>query len=118
MLLRLSLAGNLVKPLVSLYGAEWRERAWLWTLYITTSLFRSTVKQFLMVQACLEKRPPTKVVIDIGGKRTWLMTANFSLQHHLSMIAVPKLLRCYDCDSTLGTVDLSYSFLAFFYKFK
>jgi hypothetical protein len=60
-----------------------------------------------MVQACLEKRPPTKVVIDIGGKRTWLMTANFSLQHHLSMIAVPKLLRCYDCDSTLGTADLS-----------
>jgi hypothetical protein len=92
------------------------EGAWLWTLYrTTTSLFRYLrVKQFLTVQACLEKRPPTKVVIDIGGKRTWLMTANFSLQHHLSMIAVPKLLRCYDCDSTLGTEDLSYNFLAFF----
>jgi hypothetical protein len=30
-LLELSLAGNLEKPLMSLYGTEWRERGWLWT---------------------------------------------------------------------------------------
>ncbi len=30
----LSLAGNLVKPLLSLYGAEWRERGYgLWELF-------------------------------------------------------------------------------------
>ena len=30
---------------------------------------------------------------------TWLINANFGLKKHMSMIAVPKLLRCYDCDS-------------------
>ena len=34
-----------------------------------------------------------------GGKLTWLINANFGLKKHVSMIAVPKLLRCYDCDS-------------------
>ncbi len=30
-LLRLSLAGNLDKPLMYLFGTEWTEGAWLWT---------------------------------------------------------------------------------------
>ncbi len=34
-LLGLSLAGNLVKPLLSLYGTEWRERGYgLWPLLL------------------------------------------------------------------------------------
>ena len=32
---------------------------------------------------------------------TWLLTADFSLRKHLSMIAVPKLLHCYDCDARI-----------------
>merc|ERR1711971_240004 len=36
-----------------------------------------------------------------GGKLTWVINANFGLKKHMSMMAVPKLLRCYDCDSTI-----------------
>ena len=32
---------------------------------------------------------------------TWLLTGDFSLRKHLSMIAVPKLLHCYDCDARI-----------------
>jgi hypothetical protein len=41
-LLALSLAGNLVKPLLSLYGTEWRERGY--GLRHTFSIFFGTVK--------------------------------------------------------------------------
>lgn len=49
-------------------------------------------------QECLQERS-SKIVLDIGGKLTWMINANFGLKKHVSMIAVPKLLRCYDCDS-------------------
>ena len=63
-------------------------------------------------QDCLEEAS-SKIVLDIGretynystnllfagGKLTWIINANFGLKKHMSMIAVPKLLRCYDCDS-------------------
>jgi len=50
--------------------------------------------------ACLRLRGD-KIVLDIGGKMTWLLTGDFSLRKHLSMIAVPKLLHCYDCDARI-----------------
>lgn len=49
-------------------------------------------------QNCLEEWS-SKIVLDIGGKWTWVVNANLGLKKHMSMIAVPKLLRCYDCDS-------------------
>ena len=32
---------------------------------------------------------------------TWLVTTNFTLKRHLSMVAVPKMLKCFDCDTTI-----------------
>ena len=43
----------------------------------------------------------SKIVMDIGGKWTWVINANLGVKKHMSMIAVPKLLRCYDCDSII-----------------
>lgn len=44
---------------------------------------------------------PTRLVVDIGGKLTWIIDSNYGLKKHMSMIAVPKLLRCNDCDSII-----------------
>ena len=30
------------------------------------------------------------------------LDSNYALKRHLSMIAVPKVLKCYDCDTTLS----------------
>merc|ERR1719167_496259 len=57
----------------------------------------SNCKEFTCLPACFQRSP--KIVMDIGGKMSWLITGDFSLRKHLSMIAVPKLLRCYDCDA-------------------
>jgi len=57
-------------------------------------------KEFTCTNACLEQRC-SKNVMDIGGKVTWIITSDFSLRKHLSMIALPKVLRCYDCDATI-----------------
>merc|ERR1712029_275694 len=46
-----------------------------------------------------------RVSLDIGGKITWLVTTNYELKRHLSMIAVPKTLKCYDCDTTFSRSD-------------
>ena len=43
-----------------------------------------------------------RVAVDIGGKISWLITANLELKRHLTMIALPKVLKCYDCDSILS----------------
>ena len=32
---------------------------------------------------------------------TWIVTTNFTLKRHLSMVAVPKMLKCFDCDTTI-----------------
>ncbi|QQP50728.1 Putative LOC100645362 [Caligus rogercresseyi] len=60
----------------------------------------SACKEFTCLPSCMEDRND-KIALDIGGKITWLLTADFSLKRHLSMLAVPKVLRCYDCDTTL-----------------
>jgi len=57
-------------------------------------------KEYTCVHSCLEEWS-SKIVLDIGGKLTWVINANFGLKKHMSMIAVPKLLRCYDCDSII-----------------
>ena len=56
------------------------------------------VQNYLCHHSCLEEWS-SKIVLDIGGKWTWLVNARIGLKKHRSMIAVPKLLRCYDCDS-------------------
>ncbi|CAB4068764.1 unnamed protein product [Lepeophtheirus salmonis] len=60
----------------------------------------SYCKEFTCLPSCMEDRND-KIALDIGGKMTWLITADFSLKRHLSMVAVPKVLRCFDCDTTL-----------------
>ena len=57
-------------------------------------------QEYTCVHSCLEEWS-SKIVLDIGGKLTWVINANFGLKKHMSMIAVPKLLRCYDCDSII-----------------
>ncbi|TRY77482.1 hypothetical protein TCAL_07407 [Tigriopus californicus] len=62
-------------------------------------------KEYTCLPSCIEDRV-AKVAIDIGGKITWLITPSYSIKRHLSMIAVPKFLKCYDCDATLNRSDL------------
>lgn len=57
-------------------------------------------KEYTCSQVCLEAWS-SKLVLDIGGKLTWMIDSNYGLKKHMSMIAVPKLLRCYDCDATI-----------------
>lgn len=63
-------------------------------------------KEYTCRATCMEERP-SKVSVDIGGKITWVITPSYSLKRHLSMIAVPKMLKCYDCDTTLNRQELS-----------
>lgn len=75
----------------------------LWSIICTEGgLFPKCIhcKEYTCGQSCLEERS-SKIALDIGGKMTWLITASFGLKKHLSMIAVPKLLKCYDCDATI-----------------
>lgn len=62
-------------------------------------------KEYTCLPSCIEERV-AKVAVDIGGKITWLITPAYSIKRHLSMIAVPKFLKCYDCDTTLNRADL------------
>ena len=62
-------------------------------------------KEYTCSQACIEDRS-SKVSLDIGGKITWLITSNYTLKRHLSMVAVPKVLKCYDCDTTLNRHEM------------
>ena len=63
-------------------------------------------REFTCTPSCIEERTSSKVSIDIGGKMTWIVTANYSLQRHLSMVAIPKLLKCYDCDKNFHRDEL------------
>ena len=58
-LLRLSLAGNLVKPLLSLYGTEWRERGYglrKITRFVTSNTFREILPNRARNKLPLHKR--------------------------------------------------------------
>ena len=81
----------------------------LWRVLVTEGSFGGLTpakcincREYTCITACIEERSTPKVCIDVGGKITWMVNANFALKRHLSMIAVPKLLKCYDCDTTIG----------------
>ncbi|XP_023323078.1 uncharacterized protein LOC111697341 isoform X2 [Eurytemora carolleeae] len=63
-------------------------------------------KEYTCDSSCTVQRA-NKIVLDIGGKITWIIAADFSLKKHLSMIAVPKLLKCFDCDATIDRGERS-----------
>ena len=67
-------------------------------LSLNSTFYLFSVQNYLCHHSCLEEWS-SKIVLDIGGKWTWLVNARMGLKKHRSMIAVPKLLRCYDCDS-------------------
>ena len=64
-------------------------------------------REYTCMNACIIDRQASsnKVAIDIGGKMTWIVTTNFTLKRHLSMVAVPKMLKCFDCDTTIRRED-------------
>ena len=37
---------------------------------------------------------------------TWFVKANAELERHLSMVAIPKLIKCYDCDKNFHRDEL------------
>ena len=85
----------------------------LWKILVSEGVFGGlvpskcpTCKDYTCRSTCVEERP-AKVSVDIGGKITWVITPNCTLKRHLSMIAVPKVLKCYDCDATLNRDELS-----------
>lgn len=59
-------------------------------------------RDFTCSPNCIEERRGLKATIDIGGKMTRIITANFSQESHCSMVAIPKILKCYDCDKTFS----------------
>ena len=69
-------------------------------LMVRSNIAWLPAQEYSCVHSCLEEWS-SKIVLDIGGKLTWVINANFGLKKHMSMIAVPKLLRCYDCDSII-----------------
>ena len=63
-------------------------------------------REYTCLDECIEEcGMSNRVSLDIGGKITWLVTTNYELKRHLSMIAVPKTLKCYDCDTTFSRSD-------------
>jgi len=62
-------------------------------------------REYTCLAECIEEIRSNRVSLDIGGKFTWLVTTNYDLKRHLSMIAVPKTLKCYDCDTTFCRSD-------------
>jgi len=74
----------------------------LWSILSVGGSFQKCIhcKNDSCTDDCL-KESSSKIVMDIGGKWTWVINANLGVKKHMSMIAVPKLLRCYDCDSIL-----------------
>ncbi len=85
----------------------------LWKIMLTEGTFGGLLptkctncKEYTCPSTC-EEETPLKVSVDIGGKITWTITPDHRLRKHLSMIAVPKVLKCYDCDTTLKRDELS-----------
>ena len=71
------------------FGEKLVKILWFWTL-LAVDNFDFTRKIII------------KATIDIGGKMTRIITANFSQESHCSMVAIPKILKCYDCDKTFS----------------
>ena len=66
----------------------------------------STCRNFTCTLHCIEERRGFKATIDIGGKLTKIITANFSQESHSSIVAVPKTLKCYDCDKAFDREEV------------
>ena len=80
----------------------------LWQVLVTEGAFGGLLpakcpdcREYTCGAACIEEGRTLKVSLDIGSKLTWLITSAYELKPHLSMVALPKQLKCYDCDATL-----------------
>ena len=80
----------------------------LWQVLVTEGVYGGLLpakcpdcKEYMCGSACIEEGRALKVSLDIGSKLTWLITSAYELKPHLSMVALPKQLKCYDCDTTL-----------------
>ena len=62
-------------------------------------------REYTCVESCIDRGISNRVSLDIGGKMTWFVTMKYELKRHLSMVAVPKTLKCYDCDTTFKRSD-------------
>ena len=72
-------------------------------------------REFTCPPNCIEERRGFKVTIDIGGKITKIIRGDFRQESHSTMVAIPKVLKCYDCDQTFsrdqvfgGKIELKY----------
>ncbi len=96
-------------PVASLvdFGANFKDACRrLWQILVVESAYGGLIpskcvdcKEYTCSASCVEERS-SKVSLDIGSKITWLITSNYTLKRHLSMVAVPKTLRCLDCDTS------------------
>lgn len=80
----------------------------LWQVLVTEGVYGGLLpakcpdcKEYTCGSACIKEGRARKVSLDIGSKLTWLITSGYELKPHLSMVALPKQLKCYDCDTTL-----------------
>ncbi len=63
-------------------------------------------REFTCTPACIEERRGFKVTIDIGGKITKIIRPDFRQDSHSTMLAIPKILKCYDCDKTFSREEV------------
>ena len=59
-------------------------------------------REFTCPPTCIEERRGLKVTLDIGGKITKIIRGDFRQESHSTMVAIPKVLKCYDCDQTFS----------------
>lgn len=67
-------------------------------------------REFTCTPTCIEERRGFKVSIDIGGKITKIIRGDFRQESHSSMVAIPKILKCFDCDKTFTRQEVIDSF--------
>lgn len=63
-------------------------------------------REFTCNPTCIEERRGLKAAIDIGGKITKIIRGDFRQESHSSMVAIPKVLKCYDCDKTFSREEV------------
>ncbi|KAF4518234.1 hypothetical protein B566_EDAN006915 [Ephemera danica] len=55
-------------------------------------------RRYTCLQGCVEERPQ-RVAVDIGSKLTWVISPSSELKRHQSILGIPKVVKCVDCDS-------------------
>ncbi|CAB3367415.1 Hypothetical predicted protein [Cloeon dipterum] len=58
----------------------------------------SMCKRFTCLQGCLEDHC-VKCVVDLGSKLSWVMTPSNELKRHQTILSLPRVVRCSDCDA-------------------